>query len=352
MSKGTVLVTGATGFIAGHCIEELITHGYAVRGTVRDPATADVAHLREVAERTGGAFEVVRASLDADAGWAEAVAGCTAVWHVASPNPPSAPRTEDEVVRPAVDGTVRVLRAAAASGTVRRVVLTSSIDAIRHDHGTAGQVFTEEDWPDASGAGAYPKSKVLAERAAWAIAREHGLELVAVNPGLVLGPLQRPMHTTSAEVIRLLLSRGMPAVPRLGFAVVDVRDVARAHRLAMETPAAAGNRYIVAGEHRWMEEIAAVLAAEFGPQGYRVPTARMPRWLMWTVARFDRTIRLALGYVGVPALVSAEKAAGELGWTPRPAKESIVEMADSLIRHGIVRPGRPARNGPARQSVS
>jgi nucleoside-diphosphate-sugar epimerase len=339
MPKGTVLVTGATGFIAGHCIEELLTHGYAVRGTVRDPATADTAHLHAIAERTGGSLELVGASLDADAGWAEAAAGCTAVWHLASPNPPSAPRNSDEVVRPAVDGTLRVLRAAADAGTVRRVVLTSSIDAIRHGHG-ATRVFTEDDWSDVKRADPYPMSKVLAERAAWAFVQDRGLELVAVHPGLVLGPLQRAQRTTSAEVIRLLLDRGMPAVPRLGFAIVDVRDVARAHLLATETAAAAGNRYIIAGEHRWMGEIAAVLAAEFGPLGYRVPTARMPHWLMWTVARFDRTIRLALGYVGVPALVSADKAARELGWAPRPAKESIVDMAESLIRHGLVRPPR------------
>jgi len=337
MPKGTVLVTGATGFIAGHCIEELLTHGYAVRGTVRDPANADTAHLRAIAERTGSSLEFAGASLDADAGWAEAAAGCTAVWHIASPNPTSAPRTSDEVVRPAVDGTLRVLRAAAGARTVRRVVLTSSIDAIRLGHGAdPARVFTEDDWSDVTRAAPYPTSKVLAERAAWAFAREHNLDMVAVHPGLVLGPLQRAQRTTSAEVVRLLLSRGMPAVPRLSFSIVDVRDVARAHLLATETAAAAGNRYILAGEDRWMRQIATVLAAEFGPLGYRVPTTPMPRWLMWTVARFDRTIRLALDYEGVTTLVSAAKAARELGWIPRPAKESIVDMADSLIRHGIV----------------
>jgi dihydroflavonol-4-reductase len=335
MPKGTVLVTGATGFIAGHCIEELLRHGYAVRGTVRSLATADVAHLRAL----GGDLELLEASLDADAGWAEAVAGCTAVWHVASPNPPSVPRDEGEVVRPAVDGTLRVLRAAAGSGTVRRVVYTSSIDAIRLGHGPGvSRTFTEHDWSDVTRADPYPRSKVLAERAAWEFVRDGGLELVAVHPGLVLGPLQRAARTTSAEVIRLLLGRGMPAVPHLGFAVVDVRDVARAHRLAMESAAAAGNRYILAGEHRWLGEIAAVLAERFTPRGYRVPTRRMPRPLMWTVARFDRTIRLALGYVGVPALVSADKAARELGWTARPADESIVDMAESLIQYRLVTP--------------
>jgi dihydroflavonol-4-reductase len=328
-----VLVTGATGFIAGHCVEELLRHGYAVRGTVRSLAGAGVGHLRTIAEQTGGSLELVEARLDDDAGWADAVAGCTSVWHLASPNPPAAPKHEDEVIRPAVDGTLRVLRAAAASGTVRRVVLTSSIDAIRFGH--AG-VRTEADWSNVERLAPYPKSKVYAERAAWEFVAGQPLELVTICPGLVLGPLQRAERTTSVEVIRLLLGRAMPAVPRLGFAVVDVRDIAAAHRLAMETPEAAGQRYICAGEHWWMGEIAALLAAEFGPRGYRVPTRPLPYPLMWAMARFDRTLRLALAYVGVPALVSSDKAARELGWLPRPAKESIVDTAGSLIRLGVI----------------
>jgi nucleoside-diphosphate-sugar epimerase len=245
---------------------------------------------------------------------------------------------------------LRVLRAAAASGTVRRVVLTSSTDAITQGHGRAEpRVRTEADWSNVDSSGPYAKSKVYAERAAWEfirnqpmerdqpMERHQPMELVTVNPGLVLGPLLRAERTTSVEVVRLLLARATPAVPRLGFAVVDVRDVAVAHRLAMQVPEAAGNRYICAGEHMWLGEIAAMLAAEFGPRGHRIPTRPMPYPLMWTIARFDRTIRLALGYVGVPALVSADKAKQDLGWTTRPARESIVDTAESLLRHGVVR---------------
>jgi dihydroflavonol-4-reductase len=338
MGETKVLVTGATGFIAGHCIAELLAHGYAVRATVRDPATAQVAHLRAAADRTAGSLELVEARLDADAGWAAAVDGCDYVWHVASPNPPAAPRHEDELIRPAVDGTLRVLRAAAATGTVRRVVLTSSIDAIIRGHARTDQrVRTEADWSDPARSAPYPKSKVHAERAAWDFVRDRQLELVTINPGLVLGPLLRPERTTSVEVIRLLLTRAFPAVPRLGFAVTDARDIAVAHRLAMEVPEAAGNRYICAGEHRWLGEIATLLAAEFGPRGFRVPTRPMPYWLTWAAARVDRTLRLALDYVDVPALVSADKAARELNWTARPAKESILDAAESLLRHGVVR---------------
>lgn len=336
----TVLVTGATGFIAGHCIAELLENGYAVRGTVRSLRTAQVDHLHAAAERTGGSLELVEATLDADEGWAKAVDGCTYVWHLASPIPPGVPKDENELIRPAVDGTLRVLRAAAASGTVRRVVLTSSVDAISHGHPhSQTRALTEADWSTVDTAGPYARSKVYAERAAWDFVADSALELVVINPALVLGPLLRAESNTSIEVIRRLLARDMPAVPRIGFAVVDVRDLARIHRLAMETPAAAGNRYIAAGEFRWMGEMAQVLAEEFKPRGYRVPTRPLPYWLMWTVARFDKTIRLALSYVGARADFSAARAERDLGWRTRPARDTIVDTAESLLAMGVV----PAR---------
>jgi nucleoside-diphosphate-sugar epimerase len=338
MSSQRVLVTGATGFIAGHCIQELLAHGYAVRGSVRNLATADVAHLHALAQRTAGSLELVEARLDADSGWAEAVDGCGFVWHIASPNPPELPRKEDELIRPAVDGTRRVLRAAAGSGTVRRVVMTSSIDAVIRGYGRADhQVRDESSWSNVERSGPYAKSKFYAERAAWEFIEAHPrLELVTINPGLTLGPLLHAERTTSLEVIRMLMSHTLPAVPRLGFAVVDVRDVAIAHRLAMEIPQAAGNRYICAAEPVWMGDIAAVLKAEFGPRGHAIPGRPMPYWLMWLIARFDRTVRLALDMVDVPVLVSADKASRELGWTTRAARESILESAESLVRYGVV----------------
>ncbi len=344
MAERRILVTGATGFIAGHCVSELLQHGYAVRGTVRDPRTADVAHLRAIADQTGGSLEFVAARLDSDAGWAAAVAGCDGVLHLASPVPAGVPKNENELIRPAVDGTLRVLRAAADAGTVRRVVLTSSMDAIVNGHGHGqghgDQVRTEADWSNVDRIAPYPKSKTLAERAAWEFAADRDLELVTINPGMVVGPLLRAQHATSMEAVRQLLARWLPGVPRLSFAVVDVRDVAAAHRLAMETPAAAGNRYICAASTLWLGEIAEVLAAEFGPRGYRVPTRTLPYWLTWIGARFDATIRLALTYYDVPMLVSADKAKRELGWSPRPAEAAIIAAADSLIRYGIVPRGK------------
>lgn len=314
-----VLVTGASGFIARQVIADLRSHGYVVRGTARRPVD--------------GLDDVVTADLAADAGWAEAVAGCDYVMHVASPFPAGVPKSDDELIRPAVDGTLRVLRAAVDAG-VKRVVLTSSIAAIASGYRDE-RVRTEADWSDLDQSAAYQKSKTLAERAAWDFARESGLELVAVNPGLVLGPVVSTGLSTSVDVVRRLLIRDVPGSPKIGFSLVDVRDVAVAHRLAMESPIAPGNRYILAGGHLWMREIAAVLAEEFNPRGYRVPTGSMPTWLLRLVALFDPSIRQALNFVGRLEYVTADKARSELGWSMRPVRDTIVDTANSLIEMGL-----------------
>lgn len=314
-----VLVTGANGYIARHVVAELRSHGYLVRGTARRPVD--------------GLDDVVNADLSRDDGWAAAVAGCDYVMHVASPFPDGTPKSDDDLVRPAVDGTLRVLRAAEAAG-VKRVVMTSSVAAVVSGH-TDSALRTEADWSIVDRSPAYQKSKTLAERAAWDFARTSGVELVAINPGMVLGPLHEPKIGTSVQAVFQLLARKVPGSPKMGFALVDVRDVAIAHRLAMESPVAAGNRYIVAGDHTWMRDIAAVLAEEFNPRGYRVPTGGMPTWLLRLVAPFDKTIRLALGFVGRRELVSADKARSELGWTMRPLRDTIVDTANSLIELGL-----------------
>jgi len=344
-TRPLVLVTGATGYIAGHCIRELLEHGYRVRGTVRSLADpTKTAHLRRIAAQLGGSLELVEADLTADRGWRDAAAGCTYVQHVASPFPAEVPKDEMDLIRPAVDGAKRVLQASADSGTVKRVVMTSSVAAVAFGHKDSnGAVRTEADWSIAENCDAYPKSKTLAERAAWdfvaALPTEQRFELAVINPGFVLGPLLNADQGTSGELVRKLMAREMPACPEIGFAPVDVRDVAIAHRLAMELPQAAGNRYICAGEHLWVQDMAKVLAAEFNPRGYRVPTGHLPYWLMWVFARFDKAVRLALTFVGRKELVSSAKARRELGWTMRPVRESIVDTARTMIEHRIV----PAR---------
>jgi nucleoside-diphosphate-sugar epimerase len=345
-------VTGASGFIAGHCVLSLLEEGYPVRGTVRSLRDeAKLRHLRGLTGKDGARLELVEAELTRDAGWAEAVAGCRYVLHVASPFPASLPNDEAELIAPAVEGTRRVLAACAATGGgVARVVLTSSLAAIAYGHETHGErVLTEEVWSDPDRCEPYQKSKTLAERAAWdfvaALPATQRFELAVINPGFVLGPLLSDVGGTSAELIKRLLNRGMPACPRVGFAVVDVRDVARAHVLAMETPAAAGNRYIAAGDHMWMEEMAQILAGEFNRYGYRVPTGRLPYWVLWLVARFDKTIRLTLASVGKRELVSHDKACRELGWSTRAPEETLIDMGYSAIELGLApdKIGREAR---------
>jgi nucleoside-diphosphate-sugar epimerase len=344
-AKPLVLVTGATGYIAGHCIRDLMQHGYRVRGTVRSLADAKkTEHLRRMASELGGSLELVEADLTSDRGWREAVAGCTFVQHVASPFPPEVPKDENELIGPAVGGATRVLEAAAASGTVKRVVMTSSVAAVAFGHDPNDHtVRTETDWSNPDRCDPYPKSKTLAERAAWDLVAKlpagQRLELAVINPGFVLGPLLNADQGTSGELIRKLLMREMPACPEIGFAPVDVRDVAIAHRLAMEKQGAAGNRYICAGEHIWVQDMAKILAAEFNPRGYRVPTGKLPYWLMWIIAWFDKAVNLALGFVGRKELVSSAKAQRELGWTMRPVRDSIIDTGRTMIEQGVV----PAR---------
>jgi dihydroflavonol-4-reductase len=339
-----VLVTGASGYVAGHCVREMLEHGYRVRGTVRslkDPKKTE--HLRKLAENLGKTIDFFEADLAADAGWKEAIAGCDYVLHVASPFPPEVPKNEMEVIGPAVDGARRVLEAAAASGTVKRVVMTSSVAAVAFGHPRGEEkVRTESDWSVVENCEAYQKSKTLAERAAWEFVEKlpanRRFELVVINPGFVLGPLMNSDPGTSGELVRKLMAREMPACPELGFATVDVRDVAIAHRLAIEKPEAAGNRYICAGEHTWVQDMAKILAEEFNSKGFRVPTGKLPYWLMWIIGRFDKAVKLALGYVGRKELVSSAKAQKELGWTMRPIADTVISTGRTMIEHGVVRP--------------
>lgn len=335
-----VLVTGGTGFVAGHVIQELLDHGYQVRATVRRASTGIPDQV-----------ETVRADLSSDAGWAEAVAGCAYVLHVASPFPATVPDDEQDLIRPAVDGTLRVLRAAAASGTVKRVVLTSSLASITSGHRDSDlTIRTEADWSNVDNCPPYQKSKTLAERAAWdfvaELPAEQRFELVVVNPGMVLGPVRQASVGTSVEIVRRLLARGVPGSPKMPMAMVDVRDLAVGHRLAMEAPDAAGNRYIMAGEDVWMREVAGWLAAEFNPRGFRVPTIGIPTWVLWLAGRFDGTLRLALYFVGRRERASAAKAQRELGWHMRPARDCVIDTANRLIELGIVAPRSARASAP------
>jgi nucleoside-diphosphate-sugar epimerase len=340
-TRGRVLVTGATGFVAGHCITDLLAHGYDVRGTVRKLATADLAYLRPATDNAPGSFNLAEATLDADEGWVEAASGCDYVLHVASPIPFKAPRHEDELIRPAVDGTGRVLAAAAKTG-VKRVVCTSSLDAITRSSATAAGPRTEADWSDPAECSAYAKSKLLAEKRAWELAADHGIELAVLHPGAIIGPPLHVNRESTADIVLRMLTGKMPVIPPLHLAFTDVRDLAVAHRLAIEVPAAAGNRYICSNGDLSMTGIAAILKEEYGPRGYKVSTRPLPAWVLRVSAPFNSEAKLGADMLGTQHDVSAEKAARELGWTPRTLRDSVLDTAESLISAGIVRPRKPA----------
>ncbi len=254
MSGELVLVTGGSGFIGAHCILQLLNGGYRVRTTVRSlKRETDVrSMLKAGGAEPREALSFAVADLMSDAGWSEAVAGCDFVLHVASPFPLRVPKHEDELIIPAREGALRVLRAARDAG-IKRVVLTSSFAAIGYGRKPTDRPFSEENWTDLNGDDltAYVKSKTLAERAAWDFVGHDGgtLELSVVNPVGVFGPVLGPDYSTSIELVRRLMDGAMPGCPRLSFGIVDVRDVADLHLRAMTNPAAKGQRFLaVAGE--------------------------------------------------------------------------------------------------------
>jgi dihydroflavonol-4-reductase len=266
--RGGVAVTGGSGYIAGYCIAQLLGGGWRVRTTVRNLGAAEEvrATIGKIAPNAG-AIEFVAADLNADAGWADAVAGADYVLHVASPVPAVDPKSDDELVRPAHDGTLRVLKTARDAG-VKGVVMTSSISAIMFGRGVREKPFTEADWTDETNrndTSPYDRSKTIAERAAWAWHKADGggLELVTVNPGLVLGPVLGSDFSASLEAVRKLLNGSIPALPHFGFNMVDVRDIAALQLLAMTTPSAAGQRFIGSCDFYWMADIAKILKLIF-----------------------------------------------------------------------------------------
>jgi len=341
MSK--VLVTGGSGFIGSHCILQLLAAGHEVRTTVRSlKREGDVrALLKEGGAEPGARLSFFAADLEKDAGWAEAVAGCEYVLHVASPLPPSLPKNEDELIVPAREGTLRVLRASRDAG-VKRVVQTSSFAAIGYGHPERKTPFDETTWtdPNAGDVQPYTKSKTLAERAAWDfIAREGGnLELAVVNPVGVFGPVLGPDYSTSILLVQRLMDGAMPGCPRLYFGVVDVRDVADLHVRAMTAPAAKGERFLaVAGDFMSILEIAKVLKGHMGAFARRVPTRQLPDWLVRLAAMRDPAVKLILPELGKKKNATNEKARRLLGWAPRSNEEAIVATAESLVRLGLLK---------------
>ena len=337
-----VLVTGGSGAIARWCIVELLRRGYEVRTTVRDLA-------REPEVRASVATQVdpqdrltfCAADLTHDDGWAAAVEGVQYALHVASPFPPGPPKHEDDLIVPAREGTLRVLAASVAAG-VERVVVTSSAAAIGWAPAPPDGIFTENEWTDPTSPQTppYARSKTIAERAAWDFMKTSGgtMTLAVVNPTLVVGPVLGKDPSYSFQSISRLLAGNMPAIPRLGFNFVDVRDIADLHIRAMTAANAAGQRFIGFGTFAWLADVARILRERLGPDARKVPKLMAPDALVRFLALFDPSLRGVVADLGERTNFSSAKARTQLGWQPRPLDDTVVDCARSLVANGIVHP--------------
>jgi len=340
MPKRPVFVTGASGFLAKHIVLKLLEAGREVRASVRTAAKAEAvrkAVLPHLPPDAASRLSFVTLDLMRDAGWADALSGCVALIHTASPFPIKEPDEPMDVIRPALEGTMRALRAAQQAG-VRRVVLTSSTVAVLGADSHAGRPATESDWADTDkpGTGAYTRSKTLAERAAWDfVARAgKGIALTTINPGWILGPPLDEDYGSSISLVRRVLRGRDPMLPELGFVVVDVRDVAEMHVRALDRPQAIGERLLAVSGSLSLPEWGRALKAAYPDR--RIPTRTAPRFLLKVLSLFDGEIRAALPLLGQFPEASNQKARELLQMDFIPPKEALLASADWLARHQAI----------------
>ena len=336
----TVLVTGGSGYIGGWCIIQLLQQGYRVRTTVRDlKREGAVRQTLSAQVDPGDKLTFFAANLTSDDGWDAAMAGCDYLLHVASPLGVAEPKDPNVLIVPARDGAKRAVAAAIKAG-VKRVVMTSSVAAATHGPTAPDSITDESVWTDVKGPkiNAYYQSKTIAEKAAWDLiaASDGATTLATVNPALVLGPVLSPDYSESVQIVERLLAGRVPGVPRLGFNGVDVRDVAVLHLRAMTSPEAAGQRFIAAGQFAWMGDIADILRAKLGPAAAKVPTGKVPDFVLRLVALVDRDLGAVTPSLGKKHDYTTAKAQSVLGWKARPLEETIVDCARSLIAAGVV----------------
>lgn len=337
----TILVTGGTGYIGGEVIGLLLERGHTVHTTMRSKAKSE-ASLRGRWPGAGERLKLFEAELMSDKGWAEANAGCDAVAHIASPLPVNVPKDEDELIVPAREGTLRALRFAHEAG-IRHFVQTSSNAAISYGHDGSKTLFDESDWTnvDAPGVQPYIKSKTIAESAAreWVAANAHEMAFCSVNPVLVLGPVASSDFSASVEVVKRMLTGAIPLIPNVGFCVVDVRDVAMLHVLALEADPATirDERFAASTQFYWMADVARVLRDHLGEDARRVPKRMMPDFVLRIMGLLSRDIAQLTGEIGTRRIISGQHAKDVLGWTTLPPEKTVVDTARSLIGQGIVR---------------
>lgn len=337
--RDAVFVSGGLGYIAGFLIRRLLDRGWTVHTSLR--SLAGEARLRHLLDVDDSRLKVFYADLRTDVNWADAMSGCRWVAHLASPLPASVPADADELIVPARDGALRLLRAARAAG-VQRFVMTSSVAAIAYGHGRGDRRFTEADWTNLGNPGltAYVRSKTIAERAArdWVAAEGSGLEFCSINPSVVLGPVWSDDYSASLVLVRKLLDGSLFACPDIGFGVVDVRDLADLHERALTTPGLAGERFIASGRFIKLLEMARLLRRELRDQARRVSTRRLPDALVRFAARLHPVPRAIVGELGSVREFDPSHTRQVLGWATRPVEQSIVDAARSLIEQGFVRP--------------
>ena len=336
--QATVLVTGGSGYIGSWCVIGLLQQGYRVKTTVRSLAKEGAARAA-IAKMVdpGNRLSFHAANLTEDAGWDEEAADCEYVLHVASPLGVAEPKDPDELIVPAREGALRAIRAAIKAGA-KRVVMTSSV-AATSSNAKGDSVSDETQWTDVKNpdVGAYGQSKTIAEQAAWELIKSAGgaTTLATVNPALVIGPVLGADFSESIQVVERLVTGRVPGLPRLGFNIVDVRDVADLHIRAMIRPEAAGQRFIAAGHWAWMGDVAAVLKAQLGAAGAKVPTRRVPDFVIRIAGLFDKDLGSVTGGLGRKHDYSSAKAQRVLGWTPRGLDETVLDCARSLIDAGL-----------------
>jgi len=340
LTSTKILVTGANGFIGLHTVLHFLKRGYSLCATVRTQEQGEKVRQTLAKHTNTQRLQFISADLTKEDGWNEAAAGCDFVLHLASPFPAEAPKDENELILPAREGTLRVLRAAQRAG-VKRVVLVSSIAAVTGGHEKENRAFNESDWTDTSKTGyAYAKSKTLAERAAWEFIRSaenrNCMELVSVNPSNVFGPVLNNRHHTSTEWFGTLLRREIPGLTRTQLNLVDVRDLVDMIEKAVITPDAAGRRFLANGASISLQEFALILDRNFASRGYRVPTRVLPDWLVRFFAIFIPKTRPVVDTLGWNHSLSTEQARSVLTWQPRPHEETILAMAQSMMEQGMV----------------
>lgn len=324
----TVFLTGASGYIAKYILRDLLNAGYAVRGSIRSLNRAEEVraavrpHLNDP-DAADSRLDLVALDLSKDAGWDTALTGCDALMHTASPFPLEQPKDETVVIRPAVDGTLRALRAAQAAG-INRVILTSSTVAISGSPLPPGDsAYDERHWTDIEtpGTSPYAKSKTLAEQAAWAFVKDTDIALTTVNPGFVLGaPLDANFGTSIAVVERLLRGKD-PMLPDISFLSVDIEDIAALHLAALQNEATAGQRIMGAGRTLAFRDLAMALKSDHPDR--RIATRIAPKWLLRLLALFDPAIRGILPQIGVHQTSNPARAEALLG---RPLKDPLAAL--------------------------